>query len=64
LAAVLAIRLDELTRKELELPLNSSYFWVDSTAVLYCIRNITKRFPVFVANRLAAIENHTNIFYQ
>jgi len=60
-AAVLAVRLDELTRKELNLPLNSAFFWIDSTAVLYCIRNITKRFPVFVANRLTTIENQTNI---
>jgi len=59
--AVLAVRLDELTRKELELLSNSSYFWVDSTAVLYCIRNISKRFSVFTTNRLATFEKHTKI---
>ena len=59
-AAVLAARLDELAKRELKLPLDS-FFWVDSTAVLYCIRNITKRFPVFVANSLATIESLSNI---
>ena len=58
-AAVLAARLDELAKRELKIPLDS-FFWVDSTAVLYCIRNITKRFPVFVANRLATIESLSN----
>ena len=60
-AAVLAVRLDVLVRKEIDLPVGSSYFWIDSTAVLYCIKNSTKRFPVFVANRLAIIENHTSV---
>ena len=59
-AAVLAARLDELAKRELKIPLDS-FLWVDSTAVLYCIRNITKRFPVFVANRLATIESFSNI---
>ena len=59
-AAVLAARLDELAKRELKIPLDS-FFWVESTAVLYCIRNITKRFPVFVANRLATIESLSSI---
>ena len=59
-AAVLAVRLDELTKGELDLSV-PSFFWIDSTAVLYCIKNITKRFPVFVANRLATIETHTDV---
>ena len=60
-AAVVAVRLDQLIRKELDLSLKSSFFWTDSTAVLFCIKNATKRFPVFVANRLATIETCTNI---
>ena len=60
-AAVLAIRLDEMIRKELDLPITSSFFWTDSTAVLYSIKNTTKRFPVFVANRLASIERGSNV---
>ena len=34
-------------------------FWTDSTAVFQIIQNSTKRFPVFVANRLAIINEHT-----
>ena len=61
-AAVLAARLHELAKGELKIPLDS-LFWVpiESTAILYCIRNITKRFPIFVANRLATIQSLTNI---
>ena len=55
-AAVLAVRLDEMIRKELDLSITSSFFWTDSTAVLYSIKNTTKHFWVFVANRLASIE--------
>ena len=59
-AAVLAVRLDELIRKELNFPNCASFFWTDSTAVLFCIRNNTNKYPVFVANRLAIIEEHTD----
>ena len=41
-AAVLAARLDELAKRELKIPLDS-FFRVDSTAVFYCIKNITKK---------------------
>jgi len=34
----------------------TSVFWTDSMAVLQTIRNVKKRFPVFVANSLAKIE--------
>ena len=60
-AAVLAVRLDIMIRKELALNNCSSTFWSDSTAVLQVIKNSNKRFPVFVANRISVIETHTNI---
>ena len=55
-AAVLAVRLTEKMQRELNLESCISIFWCDSTAVFNCIKNRTKRFPVFVANRLAIIE--------
>ena len=61
LAAVCALRLDEILRRELEFPIGESYFWSDSTAVLQSIYNSRKRFPVFVANRLAEIERKSKI---
>ena len=41
-AAVLAVKLAELIRKELDLSLNSSFFWIDSTSVLCCIKTRLK----------------------
>ena len=60
MAAVVSVRLDCLIRKELSLPVGSSCYWCDSTATLYSIKNRTKRFPVFTANRLAVIERHSD----
>ena len=59
-AAVLAVRLSCLLKAELDLSVVLN-FWTDYTAVLYCIKNNTKRFPVFVANRLAMIEENTEL---
>lgn len=54
-AATLAVRMDTLTRKELELQLANSTFWTDSAAVLKYINNKTTRSRTFVANRVAEI---------
>ena len=59
-AAVLSVRFHLLVTKELDLPNCSCVFWTDSTATLQCTQNNTKRFPVFVANRLAIICEHTS----
>ncbi|XP_020556881.2 uncharacterized protein LOC110014410 [Oryzias latipes] len=50
-AAVLAVRLDAMLKTELEISLESSVFWTDSTSVL----NENKRFHTFVANRISSI---------
>ena len=54
-AAVLATRLDRMIRRELDLSVDSSTFWTDSTCVLRYIENKDKRFQIFVANRVSAI---------
>ena len=59
-AAVLAVRLDIMLLKELDFDSCVSTFWCDSTAVLQIIRNSTKRFLVFIANRLSVIETHSS----
>lgn len=56
-AAVLAVRLDQFLRKELELEVCESVFWTDSTVVLQSIQNCNRRFPPFVGNHLAEIED-------
>ena len=59
-AAVLATRLDKITREELSLPVDQSFFWTDSTCVLRYIENDSKRFQTFVANRVAAIRDSSS----
>ena len=54
-AAVLAVRQDVLLRKVLDIPLVSSTFFTDSEIVLAYVKNETKRFKVFVSNRVSEI---------
>ena len=58
-AAVLAVRLNNVAKCALEAESCHSYFWTDSMAVLHSTKNKAKRFPPFVANRLAIIEQST-----
>lgn len=59
-AATVSIKLDQLIRKEMELPIQRSYFWTDSTSVIKYICNEDRRFHVFVANRIATIRNNSD----
>ena len=59
-AAVLAVRLNALVKGELKFDVCQSHFWIDSTAVLLSILNRSKRFPIFVANRLAIIQQSSD----
>lgn len=54
-AATLAVKVDIILKKELQLPLSDSKFWTDSTAVLKYTANENIRFKTFVANRVATI---------
>ena len=56
-AAVVASRLDKILRKEIDLPVDESVFWTDSTCVISYIQNNDKRFHTFVANRIAIIHD-------
>ena len=58
-AAVLSAKIDYTLRRELELSLNRSYFWVDSELVLKYIKNKNRRFQVYVGNRVATIRQLT-----
>ena len=60
-AAVCAAKLEKLVRKETDLDLKSSILWTDSTCVLGYLNNTTKRFQTFVANRVAAIRETTEL---
>ena len=56
-AAVVACRLYGLVDEALDLKIDSCHFWTDSTIVLGYIKNETRRFKTFVANRLTTIHD-------
>ena len=56
-AAVVAVKLDRTLKEELEIKIDRSVLWSDSTAVLQYIKNEDKQFHTFVANRLAVIHD-------
>ena len=58
-AAVVASRLDKTLLNEIDIPVDESAFWTDSTCVISYIRNNDKRFHTFVANRIAIIHDAT-----
>ena len=60
-AATLAARQNALLRKELGLDLRSSTFWTDSIIVLQYINNTEARYHTFVANRVAEIQERTDV---
>ena len=57
--AVLAIKLDKQMRRVLDIPVVSSTFWTDSTIVLSYLHNDSKRYKVFVANRVSEIRQNS-----
>ena len=60
-AALTAVKSSEFWRMELCIPELREYFWTDSKAVLGYIRNESKRFHVFVANRVQQIRQSTSV---
>ena len=56
-AATLATRQDALLRQELDIDLEPSQFWTDSSIVLQYITNQERRFHMFIANRVAEIQS-------
>lgn len=60
-AAVCSVRISQQLRRELEYHINREYFWTDSNVVLGYISNESRRFHVFVANRVQEIQDSTSI---
>ena len=54
------IKLSKKVQEEIDLPIHREVFWTDSTIVLQYIRNQTRRFQTFVANRLATIHENSS----
>nr|XP_021335998.1 uncharacterized protein LOC110440142 [Danio rerio] len=58
-AATIAVKMDKILKQELQMPLQPSIFWTDSTTVLSYIENESARFKTFVANRISLIRDAT-----
>ena len=58
--AVMSAQCDAMLRQELDLSISNSYFWVDSEIVIKYILNESRRFHVFVANRVSIIQELTD----
>ena len=59
-AAVISVRLSKIIREELDMTIDRVCYWTDSTSVLKCINNESKRFHTFESNRLTVIHNGSN----
>ncbi|XP_062590342.1 uncharacterized protein LOC134251942, partial [Saccostrea cucullata] len=58
-AALISVKVSSQLLEELEISNIVEWFWTDSTVVLGYIANDSRRFHVFVANRLQQIRDHT-----
>ena len=59
-AAVVSVRVSEMLRQELQYEGVQEIFWTDSKVVLGYIKNDSKRFHLFVANRIQQIRDQTS----
>ena len=55
-----AVKVDSLLKRELDIEFDQSFFWTDSEIVLKYIRNDSRRFHVFVANRVSLIRVYSD----
>ena len=56
-AATTAVKVDTKLKKELDMSIDATRFWTDSQTVLKYIMSKKARLPVFVANRVAVIQD-------
>lgn len=60
LGGCLGVRIWRAASKEVGMRISKTVFWIDALSVLAMIQNVTTRFKVFVANRLAYIRAYTS----
>ena len=58
-AATLSVKISALLKKELQINCDKEIFWTDSEVTLGYIRNESKKFKIFVANRIELIREHS-----
>lgn len=59
-ATVVSARTSAMLKNELEMKIDEEFFWTDSQVVLAYIHNDSRRFHMFVANRLEVIKEKTD----
>ena len=62
--ATMSVKMMEEIKRELHIKVDKIFFWTDSVSVLRYIRNRTKRFQVFVGNRIAEILHRSDPYVQ
>ena len=60
-AAVLAAKTSIMLRGELDLHIYQAFFWTDSQVVLGYIKNESRKFKIFVANRVQQIQDVNDV---
>ena len=61
MAAVTSVKIGNILKTELQYEKLEEFYWTDSQIVLCYLNNSSKRFHVFVANRIQFILDHTQI---
>ena len=59
MAAALAAKVGSQLRKEINIPIQNKVYWSDSKVVLGYLNNNSRRFKLFVSNRVAHIKERT-----
>ena len=60
-AAVLLVKISNMTKKELQLQEFDKYFWTNRRVVFGYIANDMRAFKTFVANRVHMVQENSNI---
>ena len=60
-AAILSVKISDMLRRELDIPVASEEFWSDCQVILGYISNETQRFKTFVANCVQFIREITKV---
>ena len=61
-AGTVAVKIDQMITRELDIKVDKFTFWTDSTSVLQYIHNEDKIFHTFVANRISTIHDGSEPF--
>ena len=58
-SGLIGVRLSKMILHELDIPIERTFYWLDSTLALQYIQNTNNRYKIFVANRVTEILEHS-----